>query len=285
MDVETVGSGTYDPPMTSALRVGSVPYLVGRPLDSGLEDEPGIDFVRAVPAKLVQALRDGELDVALVSSIELFRRPGYRYLDEIAVAGHGYVASVQVFLRKPLDEVRTLALDPSSRTARTLVQTLLAERPGGPPHFLEPAPGQDPRDLEADAWLRIGDEALRELHAGTHPHFNPSQRWTETSGLPFVFATWIVRPGVNIEPHAGAFLRARARGKDSILPLADEAASAWGLPVEACREYLRDECLYEPGAHLSPALEAFGAAAGRIGLTDPDSQPTALRLPTDSFSG
>ncbi len=271
--------------MNAALRVGSVPYLVGRPLDCGLENESGIDFVRAVPAKLVRALREGELDVALVSSIELFRRPGYRYLDEIAVAGHGYVASVQVFLRKPLEEVRTLALDPSSRTARTLVQTLLADRPGGPPHFLEPASGQDPRELDADAWLRIGDEALRELHAGSHPHFNPSERWTQTTGLPFVFATWIVRPGVDIEPYAGAFLRARARGKDSLLKLADEAAAAWELPVEACREYLRDECHYEPGDQLRPALEAFGKAAGQIGLTDTSCNPQPLRLPSDSVSG
>ena len=75
------------------LRVGTVPYLVGRPLDEALEDEPGIDVVRAVPAELVRGLRDGSLDVALVSSIELFRRPGYRYLDGLAVSGEGASAA------------------------------------------------------------------------------------------------------------------------------------------------------------------------------------------------
>ena len=64
-------------PKTSALRVGSVPYLVGRPLDQGLGDEPGIELHHAVPALLIDQLRAGEIDVALVSSIELFRTPGY----------------------------------------------------------------------------------------------------------------------------------------------------------------------------------------------------------------
>ena len=271
--------------MQAALRVGSVPYLVGRPLDTGLECEPGIDFVRDIPSSLVRSLRTGELDVALVSSIELFRNPGYRYLDDIAVAGHGYVASVQVFLRKPVEDVESIALDPSSCTARTLVQTLLADREGGPPHFLEPEQGQDPAKVKADAWLRIGDEALRELHGGTHPTFNPSEDWTAKTGLPFVFATWIIRPGVDIEPYAEAFCRARARGRDSLIALADQAASTWNLPLDACRKYLQDECLYEPGEQLQPALEAFGKAAGRVGLTDPAARPMPVQLPSNNISG
>ena len=116
--------------MAAPLRVGSVPYLVGRPLDQGLDEEPGIELRRAVPAKLVQGLREGSLDVALVSSIELFRQPGCRYLDQLAVAGRGAVGSVQLFLRQPLHEVRRIALDPASRAAATLVRTLLDESVG-----------------------------------------------------------------------------------------------------------------------------------------------------------
>ena len=117
-------------PKTSALRVGSVPYLVGRPLDQGLGDEPGIELHHAVPALLIDQLRAGEIDVALVSSIELFRTPGYRYIDGIGVAGESYVGSVQVFLRKPIQEVRSIAMDPSSRAAAALTRTLLHERAG-----------------------------------------------------------------------------------------------------------------------------------------------------------
>jgi chorismate dehydratase len=270
------------------LRVGSVPYLVGRPLDDGLEREPGIELVRRVPAELVSALRAGQLDVALVSSIELFRTPGYRYLDGLAVAGTGHVGSVQVFLRRKVEDVRSVALDPSSRAAAALVRVLFERRPGGeaglprgPVQWIEVAAGADPRQAEADAWLRIGDPALREhLAAGSPPTFNPSAEWTARTGLPFVFALWIVRADAPLEPaHVAAFSQARARGLRRIDELAGEAARAWDLPVESCRRYLREECRYEPGAAMHASLRRFRDEAAALGLARAELDPQAI-VPT-----
>jgi chorismate dehydratase len=266
--------------MTSPpLRVGSVPYLVARPLDMGLGDEPGIELSYLVPAELVARLRDGELDVALVSSIELFRQPGYRYLPGLAVAGEGAVSSVQVFLRKPIEQVRTLALDPASRTAATLVRVLLAERPGGAPEFREVRAGEDPRRTSDDAWLRIGDPALREFLApDAPPVFNPSQAWYERTGLPFVFAAWIVRPGAQVEPHLEAFLAARRRGAAALESLIKQASDDWSLPRDACDTYLRGECLYEPAATMRTALFAFRDAASQLGLCESGLEPEPIGM-------
>lgn len=267
--------------MPAPLRVGSVPYLVGRPVDTGLEHEPGITFVREVPARLVQGLREGRLDVACVSSIELFRQPDYRYLDGVAVVGRGFVGSVQVFLRKPIEDVRRLALDPSSRAAAALVRVLLAERVDGGPEMVEVPAGTDPREVDADAWLRIGDAALREhLTESSLPVFNPSEEWTRRTGLPFVFALWIVRPDVDIAPHLGAFARARANGAASTDALAREAAETWQLPVAACQKYLREECSYQPhGAEMAAALAAFQERAAALDLCLADAAPTPIALP------
>lgn len=256
------------------MRVGSVPYLVGRPLDLGLERAAGIEYDRRVPAELVDGLRAGALDVALVSSIELFRRPGYRYLDGLGVCGAGPVASVQVFLRAPLAEVDTLALDPASRTAATLVRVLLAERER---RYLEVPPGGDPRAAAAQAWLRIGDAALREHWTEPAlPVFNPSAEWTRRTGLPFAFAVWVVAPGVEIAPHLESFAAARARGAAELESLAREAARGWQLPFDPCRRYLADECLYEPGAQLAPALHAFRDRAAALGLCQAALAPAAI---------
>ena len=261
----------------AALRVGSVPYLVGRPLDRGLESEPGIELSLDVPAVLVERLRAAEIDVALVSSIELFRRPGYRYISDLAVCGRGFVASVQLFLRAAIEDVRSVAIDPSSRTAATLVRVLLAERPGGAPEFVEVRADQDVRDAGTDAWLRIGDPALREYLAPERPPvFNPSQIWTERTGLPFVFANWIVRPGVDVEPFLPAFLRARERGARSLGELASEASRTWGLPLAACTKYLFEECVYDVGRDVHRALYAFRDAAAREGLCEPDLEPAPV---------
>lgn len=259
------------------LRVGSVPYLVGRPLDLGLGEEPGIDLSYHVPARLVEGLREGELDVALVSSIELFRQPDYRYIPEIGVAGRGAVSSVQLFLRRPISEVNTIALDPSSRTAATLLRVLLTDRPGGSPDFFEVPAGEDPRETGSDAWLRIGDPALREYLAPDAPKvFNPSRAWTERCGLPFIFAAWVVRPGAVIEPHLAAFARARLRGARATLELARRAAREWQLPQAPCLAYLAEECVYEPGPDMHAALIAFRDEAAELGLCRQGDEPRRI---------
>ena len=266
-----------------SLRVGAVPYLVGRPLVEGLEREPGIELSLAVPARLVDALRREELDVALVSSIELFRRPGYGYVAGSAIAGAGFVASVQVFLRKPLAEVATLALDPASRTAQALSQIMLArecDAAGRPrPRALEPERGTA-EEAPADAWLAIGDPALvRSLSPGAPPWFNPSEAWSRAFGLPFVFAAWVVRPGLELDAAAlAAFARARERGTGpaALEALAREGAARWSLPLEACRRYLAVECRFDPGRELAPALRRFRDEAARLGLADGTIEPRVL---------
>ena len=262
---------------SARLRVASVPYLVGRPVDEGLAHEPGIEFSRAVPARLARGLADGSLDVALVSSIELFRLPGATYLDGPCIAGEGRVSSVQVFLRKPVSEVRSLALDPASRTSVVLAQLVW---PGTPPEPVPVAEGADPRAAPADAWLRIGDAALREhLAPGSPPVFNPSEAWRERTGLPFVFALWVARAGVELEPWAAAFARSRALGVARMPALAREAAAAWRVPEEDTRRYLFEECLFEPGDRLGPALHAFRDRAAALGLARGDLRPAGVRDP------
>ncbi len=262
------------------LRVGSVPYLVARPLDLGLGRERGIELVHRVPSQLVEDLRERSLDVALVSSIELFRRPGYSFLDGLAVAGGSFVSSVQVFLRRPIADVQSVALDPASRSAAVL--TRLVWPASELPEFRSVADGEDPRASFADAWLRIGDAALREF-AAPHapPVFNPSQAWRDLTGLPFVFALWVARPGVELEEHRESFVRSRVQGAAALEELAARAAREWKLPEELCLHYLGEECLYEPGRDLVPALRAFRDRAAGAGLARGDLEPRAIPLPLE----
>ncbi|QDU84567.1 Chorismate dehydratase [Planctomycetes bacterium Pla163] len=278
------------------LRVGSVPYLVGRPLDAALDDphdartgsdatesvSPGaIDLVRAVPSRLVEGLRDGSLDVALVSSIELFRRPGYRYLAGPVVAGRGPVSSVRLYLRRPVAEVRSIALDPASRTSAALVQCLDRELGIEGARFVEPDGGADPRGAGTDAWLRIGDAALRESLAEPDlEHIDPSERWLSATALPFVFALWIVRPGVEIEPFVPLFERARSLGLAAVPTFVERHARASGLPRAALERYLGTECVYDVGGDLAPALTTFRDRAGARGLCDATLCPSAVDRPT-----
>jgi chorismate dehydratase len=273
--------------MSGTLRVGTPPYLVARPLNEGLDRASGMSLVLDVPARLIQGLRDGSLDAALVSAIELFRSPGYRSLVGPAVTGRGFVASVQVFLRKPLGDVRSVALDPASRAGRTLTRIVLPERAGGTPHFIDVPLGTDPAAVEADAWLAIGDPALRTyLSPGSPPVFNPSQAWVELTGLPYVFAVWIVRPGVTLtDRHLEHFAEAQSRGAAALESLCVEASRTWGLPLEACRRYLAEECAFAAGSELEASLAELQRRAAPLALCHPDLRAVPIPVPTVACRG
>ena len=86
-------------------------------------------FVRGVPAELNEALRRGEIDLTLVSSVELVRhRHEYRALADFSIATLGPVYSVMLFSRRPWEELggARVAVTPASATSVELLRVLLA---------------------------------------------------------------------------------------------------------------------------------------------------------------
>ena len=99
-----------------SIRIGGVPYVVGAPLLAGLDAERGVELVRDLPARLIERLRRSELDVALASAIEAFRRPGYRVVSEIGICSRGAVLSVRGFRRPGGGPIRTVGVDEGSQS-------------------------------------------------------------------------------------------------------------------------------------------------------------------------
>jgi chorismate dehydratase len=172
-------------------RVGSVPYLNAVPLTRGLEDQ--VQFV--APSKLAQMLRQGELDAALVSVTEVLFNDLYDVLDGIAVAALGEVVSVFLAHARPIEEIQEVYCDPASLTSVNLLRVLLAER-GLKPAFrslAELPPGTTP-----DYFLLIGDGAIEYLRSPhTHQIWDLGAAWYEMAHLPFVYAAWALRRGID----------------------------------------------------------------------------------------
>lgn len=194
-------------------RVGSVRALNAVPLTRGLESEVIYD----VPSKLGQMLQRDELDAALVSVVEALFHDRYDILDGIAVASLGEVKSVFLAHRKPLEEVTEVFCDTASLTSVTLLKVLLAER-GLRPEF-KPLENYAAAP-EKDFVLLIGDPALDFYFANekqtTHEIFDLGAAWTESTGLPFVYAVWAMRRDVHTPELRRQLREARDFGLDTL---------------------------------------------------------------------
>ena len=172
-------------------RVGSVSYLNAVPLTRGLEDQ----IIFEVPSRLAEMLRRDELDAALVSVTEVLFNDRYDILDGVAIASLGEVKSVLLAHRRPINEVKEVFCDTASLTSVNLLRVLLAER-GLKPEF-KPLPGYDFSELP-DYALLIGDRAL-DFTFAPHEHeiWDLGAAWLELTKLPFVYAVWALRRGLN----------------------------------------------------------------------------------------
>src|ERR1043166_8829860 len=238
-------------------RVGSVPYLNAVPLTRGLEEQ--VTFV--VPSKLAEMLRRDELDAALVSVTEVLFNDRYDILDGIAVASLGEVKSVYLAHRRPIEEVREVFCDTASLTSVTLLRVLLAER-GLRPEF-KPLNSYDAATLPDYAVL-IGDPALNFL-LGPHEHevWDLGTAWYELTGLPFVYAVWALRRGVDNSRLRRQLREAKSFGLDTLDSIISSRAE---YDYDFRKDYLGWHIHYHLGTDEKRGLAKFIGLLRKHGL-------------------
>jgi chorismate dehydratase len=182
------------------LRIGQIDYANCTPIFTMLKRHfPGNawQFIRGVPSYLNALLANGAIDLCPSSSIEYGKSPErYYLLPDLSISSIGKVKSVLLFSRVPLADLGgcNVGLTTDSDTSVNLLKILLAksynlattfERTSLPlPEALKTFP----------ALLLIGDAALRESMAGKAEYvYDLGDEWYRFTGLPFVFALWIVR--------------------------------------------------------------------------------------------
>jgi chorismate dehydratase len=274
------------------IRVGAVQYLNTRPLVHGLAAD-GLDVVYDLPSRLADRLASGSLDVALIPSIELFRTRGHVVVSNACIGCRGPVMSVKLFFRTAPAAVTTLAVDEGSRTSATLARILLAERLGIAPRVSVLPIGATMADTAADAVLLIGDRALGpgpgSVGGGSvQVVWDLGDEWCRWTGLPFVFAVWTARAGVDARRIEPALEAARDAGVANLAAIAAAEAAGHGLTVPQCLGYLRDNLHYHLGAAERQALERFRVLAAGLGLVPaaiPGAAVTMAPTPQEAARG
>jgi chorismate dehydratase len=260
----------YEDAMMAHIRVGAVNYLNARPLCYRLaEHAPGVILEMDFPSRLADRLRGGELDVALIPSVEYLRWAslGYEIIPEVSIAARGAVRSVKLFSRVPIPEIERLALDAGSRTSHALARVWLDAAHGVRPGQVELLPmGMPIEESTADAVLLIGDRAMTVGHDHFFGVVDLAEAWTQLTGLPFVFALWVARPGAELGSLPEALLRSRADGLAHADVLAREHGPRLGLDVATCYDYLTRVLSYDLGEPEVRGLLRFAGMAAELGL-------------------
>jgi chorismate dehydratase len=231
------------------VRVGHIEFLNCYPLYHGLRQRgvlsaerlvdrpgrPGLEFFPGVPTDLNRMLLAGEIDLGPISSIAYAR--DHRKLlvsRHVSISSQGAVDSIQLVTRRPLAEVRRVALTRQSATAVALLKTIFKLRLAQDIEYHDLAGPVGAALDEGDAVLLIGDEGLDALHfsiPGTVCH-DLGTIWQEWTGLPMVYAVWATREKF-----------AREHGPE---------VSAAEAELSACMDY--------GGEHLAEVVEAASAS-------------------------
>ena len=253
----------------SPVRIGAVSYLNTKPLVYGLEQLlPDAEIVYDLPSRLADQLSAGQLDVALIPSIEYLQDPGYTIISDACIACRGPVYSVQLLSRKPIQEIRTLALDEGSRTSVAMVQILLKQRFNLMPRLQAFPIGSEITELPSDAVLVIGDRAMHFSNDDFCETWDLGDQWVRWSKLPFVFAMWVARQSFSeqFERVQTALSTARDQGLAHLEEIADEESSHVQLSRAECLDYLRDNLHFQLGSQEQQGLELFFDHAQKLDL-------------------
>jgi len=249
------------------VRIATVPYVNAAPLIWGFRDarDGAFELMAEPPARIADLLVSGRVDVGLLPVIESQRLAGVELLPGLCVASRRRARSVYLASRKPLEQVRRVALDRSSRTSAALLRVILAHRRVTGVSFSECPPSLPDMLREHDAALLIGDAALTADTAGLE-RYDLAEEWYRMTGLPFVFAVWAVRTGTVLPQGARPFVDSCREGLAHIEEIARREGARLALPPATIADYLRVNIHYGLGEEERQGLDLFLRRAHDLGL-------------------
>ena len=249
---------------TRKLRIGSVSYLNARPLIYGLDSHQGVELHLEVPSRLLDGLRSDRFDIALLPVIDYQRMENLMIIPAGGIGSDGPTLTVRLFSKVPIAQIRSLACDPDSHTSVALARIILARRHNLRPEFCDLSRAAD--DDPHQARLLIGDKVVCEEPRGFGHQLDLGSEWKALTGLPFVFAVWMSRGGVDAKQLYPHLERAKQAGVQNIERIVRDHAIPRGWPAELARKYLTENLRYDIGPREIEAIRRFHDLAADEGI-------------------
>lgn len=247
----------------STFRLAASTYLNSAPLIWSFlhgSKRGTVEFIDAVPARCAQLLSQGEVDAALVPVIEYQRIPGGGLVPDVCVGSQDEVLSVVLVSKDTqLENIRTVALDESSRTSATLVKIIFREFLEREPEWTTRSPNLDEMLDRNDAALIIGDPGMTFPRTGLKV-WDMASLWRNYTGLGFVFAMWMVRDEKIDVDFAGA--------RDEGLTQIEEIVSNYKHIPMNLKRYLTENIVYRIDESMQRGLQLYFELAHKHGLIE-----------------
>jgi len=248
------------------LKVGKIEYINTIPVYYGFMKglvKCNCTFVEDVPSELNRMLREGEIDVSVVSSYECLRNYElYLVFPNVSISSFGKVMSVLFLSQLPIHQLhrKDVWLTKSSMTSRALIEFLLREKYGVEPNYRYYSLKEGNLPKGATAVLSIGDEAFKLLKSNRFRFvYDLGEEWFSMYGLPFVFALWAARRDA-VRDDVLEFYRRLVESKEIGISRFEEICREFGkkasLTVKECFSYYGNLNFDLGGEHLK-SLKLF----------------------------
>jgi chorismate dehydratase len=202
-------------------------------------------------------LAQAQVEIALVPAIEYQRIPGLKVVPQVCIASKEKVRSVVLATKvDELRNIRSVALDESSRTSAALVKIIFREFLGFEPEWTSAAPDLQQMLAKNDAALIIGDPGM------TFPRqhlrvLDMAGLWRKHTGLGFVFALWMIGPNAGPESRAIDFVAARDEGLARAEEIIDHYQPLLGLTRDELKTYLHENISFSLDSELRAGLDLY----------------------------
>jgi chorismate dehydratase len=225
-----------------------------------------------VPSLCAEALRSGQADIGIIPAVTYAEIPDLAIIPDVAIASRGPVRSILLISKVPIENIRSVATDTSSRTSVVLCQLLLQKFLGIAPQFTPMSPDATTMLAAHDAALLIGDAALLAEHSAPYV-YDLAEMWLHSTRKPFVFAFWAVRkqaladlrPGLDL---ARVFQQSRDHGLEpgAMNQLCDDWSVKLGMSRDDVRSYLTKNIYYRLDPDCIEGLRLFFSLASENNL-------------------
>lgn len=175
------------------IRISAVSYTNTKPFLYGIQHTDiinKIDLSLDMPADCAQKLIDDVVDIGLIPVAATLSLPQWEIVSDYCIGAIGAVNSVFIFSNCNIKDVKTIQLDPQSRSSNNLARVLMKNHWQVSPEQIVNAPDYSLSTDEHTAFVQIGDRTFGKKDQYKYV-YDLAEEWQKMTGLPFTFAAWI----------------------------------------------------------------------------------------------